>query len=316
MNFSLTILGSSSAVPTSRRFPTAHLLNVNERFFLIDCGEGTQIQFRNFRLGFGKLNQIFISHMHGDHVFGLFGLLSTLQLLGRKNELQIFGPAALGNYLEYFRKNFSLQDGYVIRFTAVGTRGFKMIFEDEWVEVFSIPLKHRTETTGFLFREKPAELNFRKDAMDIYKPSVEDIQKIKKGKDLVLFNGQIIPNKELTLPPWKRRSYAYCSDTAFSPGIAGYIKGVDLLYHEATFEDKDADLAGQTLHSTASQAAQIAKKAGAGKLLIGHFSNRYKSTEILEKQARAIFENSFAVEDGDIYMIERERETFKKEPFE
>ncbi len=254
--------------------------------------------------------------MHGDHVFGLYGLLSTLQLLGRKNELQIFGPPALGEYLDYFRRNFSLQCGYEIQFTALGTRGLKMIFDDERVEVFSFPLKHRIETTGFLFREKAADLNFKKEAMDIYKPSIEDIQKIKKGKDLVLFNGEIIPNRDLTLPPWKRRSYAYCSDTAFSSKIAEYVKNVDLLYHEATFEDKDEELAGQTLHSTASQAAEIAKRAGAGQLLIGHFSNRYKSTENLEQQARAIFENTVAVEDGNIYKIERERKTLNREQSE
>lgn len=307
MTFSLTILGSSSALPTTKRFPTAHLLNVNERFFLIDCGEGTQIQLRKNRIGFGRINNIFISHAHGDHVFGLFGLFSSFQLLGRKNDLHIYGPGELRKLLDFYDDNFSIEKDYRIVFHPVGHKRVQKIMEDKYVEVYSIPLKHRTPTTGFLFREMPVDLNLRKDALDIYKPSIEEVVNIKRGADLVLYSGEVIPNQELTLPPWKRRSYAYISDTAYTEKIVETINNVDLLYHESTFESKDADLAKMTFHSTSDQAAQVAAMAGAGKLLIGHFSSRYKTTEKMLEEARAIFPNTEAVEDGNIYEVQRER---------
>lgn len=307
MTFSLTILGSSSALPTSKRYPTAHLLNANERFFLIDCGEGTQIQLRKNRIGFGKINHIFISHGHGDHVFGLFGLFSSFQLLGRKSDLHVFGPEDIRVMLDFYHENFAQDHNFQIIFHPVGHRGVQKIFEDRNVEVFSIPLKHRTPTTGFLFREMPVDLNLIKEALDIFKPSIEEVVNIKKGADLILHNGEVIPNSELTLPPWKRRSYAYISDTIYTEKIVEHINDVDLLYHEATFENKDADLAKQTFHSTSGQAARIASLSNAGRLLIGHFSSRYKSTEKMLQEAREIFPNTEAVEDGDVYWVERER---------
>ena len=308
MTFSVTILGSSSALPTSRRFPTAHLLNVNERFFLIDCGEGTQMQLRKFRVGFGKINHIFISHSHGDHVFGLFGLLSSFQLLGRKTDLHIYGPGEIRKLLDFYSENYSVETQYNIIFHAVGHKRFQLIHEEKYLEVFSVPLKHRTPTTGFLFREKKAELNLKKSALDIYKPGIEDVKNIKRGGDLVLSNGEIIPNQELTLPPWKQRSYAYISDTVPLRKISEYIKGVNILYHEATFESEDEDLARKTFHSTAAQAADIAKTSGAGMLLLGHFSSRYKTVTNIEKEAREIFPDAKAVNDGDVFNIPRERE--------
>lgn len=308
MTFSLTILGSSSAIPTSKRFPTAHLLNVNERFFLIDCGEGTQIQLRRNKIGFGKLNHIFISHNHGDHVFGLFGLISSFQLLGRKSDLHIYGPENLRSLIDFYKDNYMSEGDYRIIFNVVGHRSFQLIYEDRNIQVFSIPLKHRTPTAGFLFREKEAELNIKKEVIEKYKPGIEEIVNIKRGADLVLESGEIIPNGELTLPPWKPRSYAYISDTAMHRKIIDYIRDVDILYHEATFEAKDADLAKQTSHSTSLDAAEIAKAADAKKLLLGHFSTRYKQTDTILKEARKVFENSYAVEDGDIYNVERERE--------
>lgn len=307
MTFSLTILGSSSALPTSKRFPTAHLLNVNERFFLIDCGEGTQIQLRRYRAKMGRINRIFISHMHGDHIFGLFGLLSSFQLLGRTADLHIYGPGRLNELLNFFRKNFAQANDFHILMHPVGQRGVQKIFEDERVEVSAFPLQHRVPNTGYLFREKPAELNVRKEALDIYKPLIEDVVRIKKGEDLILSDGRVVPNEELTLPPWKPRSYAYCTDTVFDPSIADIVRGVDLLYHEATFASRDRELAKKTLHSTSDEAAKIARDAGVGKLIIGHFSSRYKDLNTLLSEAMEIFPESYLANDGDVYSIERRR---------
>ena len=307
MTFSLTILGSSSAIPTSKRFPTAHLLNVNERFFLIDCGEGTQIQLRKNKIGFGKVNHIFISHNHGDHVFGLFGLLSSFQLLGRKSDLFIYGPENLRPLINFHKDNYMSDGDYKIIFKAVGHKRTQLIYEDRIMEVITIPLNHRTPTAGFLFREKETELNIKKEAIEKYRPGIEEIVSIKRGADLVLEDGEIVQNKELTLPPWKPRSYAYIADTAIHRKIVDHISEVDLLYHEATFEAKDADLAKQTFHSTSVDAAEIAKAAGAKKLLLGHFSTRYKQTDTILEEARKLFDNSYAVEDGDLFSVERER---------
>jgi len=309
VNFILTILGSSSALPTSKRFPTAHLLNVNERFFLIDCGEGTQIQLRKFKTKFTRINHIFISHSHGDHVFGLFGLLSSFNLLGRKADLHIYGPAELKKMISFFQDNFRHGEGFNIVLHDTGQRGKKRIYEDKNIEVFSFPLKHRIPTTGFLFIEKEPKPNLRKDIVKKYNPGIENIANILKGGDLELEDGTMIPHNDLILPKWKKRSYAYCSDTAFYPSIKKYIKDVNLLYHESTFSEDDKELAKETMHSTAMHAAEIAKMVNAGKLLIGHFSNRYKNIKILEEEARSVFPETFAVNDGDSFMLERCRES-------
>ena len=307
MKFSLTILGSSSAMPTTKRFPTAHLLNVNERFFLIDCGEGTQVQLRRFKLGFAKINRIFISHIHGDHVFGLFGLFSSFQLLGRKNQLHIYGPGELMELVKFYEKYFGTDQSYRITVHPLGYTRKMLIFEDERLEVFSFPLKHRVPTCGFLFREKKPDLNLKKEAIDIYKPLLEDIHKIKKGEDLVLSDGKKVPNSELTLPPWKTRSYAYCSDTAYDPGLSEILQDVDLLYHEATFSKEDEELAGTTGHSSSAQAAMVARACNAKRLLIGHISSRYKTPELLLNEACDIFVNTYAVNDGDCFEVDRQR---------
>jgi ribonuclease Z len=294
-------------MPTSKRFPTAHLLNVNERFFLIDCGEGTQIQIRRFKLGFAKINRVFISHIHGDHVFGLFGLLSSFQLLGRKNELHIYGPGEIMEVVKFYEKYFGTEQSYRITVHPLGYTRNMLVFEDERMEVFSFPLKHRVPTCGFLFREKPPDLNVKKEAIDKYKPGIENIHKIKKGEDLRLADGSIIPNSLLTLPPWKPRSYAYVSDTSFDPLLAEILQKVDLLYHEATFSREDEELAGITGHSSSVQAAKIALASNAGRLLIGHFSSRYKSAGLLLDEAKEIFANTEAVNDGDVFEVIRER---------
>jgi len=311
VSFSVTILGSSSALPTSDRFPTAHLLNVNERYFLIDCGEGTQIQLRKFRIRLGKINQIFISHLHGDHIFGLFGLISSLNLIGREATLHIFGPDQIEELMLDHMKYFQSELSFEVAFHKFQDRHPVSIYKDTNIEVITIPLKHRIPTCGFLFREQPIPRNIKKEMVEKFKIPIRDIVKIKDGKDFKTDEGQIIPNSELTLPPFRTRSYAYISDTAYSEEIVEHINNVDLLYHETTFLQKDADLAAETLHSTTREAAEIALKAGAKRLLIGHFSSRYKTYDTFEKEAQEIFPETTAVNDGDVFSIPHLRE---KEP--
>jgi len=307
MNFSLTVLGSSSALPTSSRYPTAHLLDVNERFFLIDCGEGTQMQLRKYKIKFSKINHIFISHLHGDHYFGLFGLLSSLSLLGRTNPLHLYSHKELETILNFQFKSFPLN--FKINFHHLPENTSEIIFEDKQITVRSFPLKHRIASCGFIFREKPKEKRLRKDMNDYYKFSIKEILKIKSGEDYLNNDGKIIPNKLLTYPPMVPRSYAFCSDTAFEPEIIKYISKCDLLYHESTFAEDLKHFAEQTGHSTASQAAEIAKMAACRKLILGHFSARYKDLSIFEAEARQIFTNSHIVEEGQTYSIELQYES-------
>lgn len=293
MAFELTVLGSSSALPTSTKFPSAHVLNVQERFFLIDCGEGTQIQLRKAKIKFGRINHLFISHIHGDHIFGLFGLLSTFSLLGRKTDFHIFSTPDIQSIIDFYLKHFAHDNTFNIIVHELKHRKLNKIFEDKIVEVHAFPLKHRIPAFGFLFLEKPRLLNLRKDNIEKYNLSVQQIIKIKNGEDIQTTDGQIIPNCELTVPSYKQRSFAYCSDTAMYEKIASYIYGVDLLYHEATFTNNDKKLAKLTGHSTTVQAASIAVKANAQKLLIGHFSSRYKNLDVLVDEARAVFPDTY-----------------------
>lgn len=259
MKFSLTILGSSSAVPTASRNTTAHVLNVHERFFLIDCGEGTQIQFRRFHVRFGRVHQIFISHLHSDHILGLFGYLATQALIGRKKAIDIFGPTGLEKFV---RNHFSLLPETSlpnIAFHPLDPSGVYMIFEDKAVEVYAFPVRHRVPTWGFLFREK---LHGRNDLHQV------------------------------------PRTFAYCTDTLFDPSLAPVIAGCDLLYHEATYGHKELNRAVSTAHSTARQAAEMAVLAGAKKLVIGHFSARYKDVSVLLNEAREIFPETIEAIDG------------------
>ncbi|MCF6241876.1 MAG: ribonuclease Z [Bacteroidales bacterium] len=306
MTFSVTILGSSSALPTSKRFPTAHLFNSNERFFLIDCGEGTQIQLRKFHLRFGKINHIFISHLHGDHYFGLYGLISTFSLMGRKIPLHIYAHSELEKLLNCQFADNNL--GFNILFHTIPKEKSLVLYEDKNITVSTFPLKHRLPANGFLFKEKQKPLNIRKEMIQKFQLGLKEIHSIKSGEDFQTKDNQIIPNIDLTLPPYKRRAYAFCSDTAYYPDIVKYIKNVDILYHEATFAEDNKDIAMETGHSTAKQAAQIAKLAGVGKLLIGHFSSRYKNVKILETEAKEIFKSSEAVTEGKEYKIDLVRE--------
>jgi ribonuclease Z len=305
--FSLTILGSSSAIPTTKRFPTAQLLNVDERFFLIDCGEGAQIQMSRFKLRAGKINHIFISHLHGDHIFGLFGLISTFSLMGRVTDLNIYAEsrldAILKCHLAYFGENLSFK----VNLVAISSSHSKIIYEDEKVSVTTIPLKHRVPTCGFLFREKAKPSNIKKEILKSYNIPIKEMHRIKDGADFVTDDGKVIPNYKLTLPAFRPRSYAYITDTRMLEKNIPLLQNVDLLYHEATFLERDIELAHQTYHSTAKEAATIAMKSNAGKLLIGHFSVRYKSSQAFLDEAQSIFKETYAVEDGECFSIEQER---------
>ena len=308
MTFELTILGSSSAIPTSEKYPTAQVLNVLERFFLIDGGEGTQIQLRKQKIGFGKIKHIFISHLHGDHFYGLIGLLSTFNLLGLKNNIHIYSPSQLKDVIQPQLDFLKGDMQFDVIFHPLNFRKTERIFEDKKVEVFSFPVKHSINCCGFLFREKQREFNIQKEVITRYQISIEQIKDIKKGADLVTASGDIIPNRELTAAPPHPRSYAFCADTAFHPPLAEIIKGVDLLYHEATFTEELRDWADKTYHSTAKDAAKIARMGGVDKLIIGHFSSRYDDDEPFINEARTIFPNTEIAVEGTKYIIRQKKQ--------
>ena len=309
MPFSITILGSSSAVPTIERYPSAHLLNADEHFYLIDCGEAVQIQLRKYNCKIGKINNIFISHLHGDHVFGLYGLLSTFILLERKTPLNIFAHVQIKDIVNDFIKYFGKGITFSINIFTLKHRQRGVIFEDEKITVTAFPLKHSIPVCGFLFKEKEKLLNIKKDKIDEYSISLANIHLIKNGSDLILDNGTVIPNKELTSPPLHQRSYAYCTDTAYYEKIINEVTDADILYHEATFSKNDKDRAKKTLHSTSVDAANIAKLANVKKLIIGHFSARYKTKDInkLYREAKSVFPESYIANEGDIHKIEQKR---------
>lgn len=303
MSMILTILGSSSALPTSTRNLTAHVLNVDERFFLIDCGEGTQLQLRKYKAKLGRLNHIFISHLHGDHVFGLPGLISTFNLLGRTQALHIYAHPDLKKILGQFLQYFIVKAEFEIVYHPLNQDAFEQIYEDSKITVSSFPLKHRVPTCGFLFKEKERLRNIRKDVIAYYQIPVSDIVQIKRGEDYITSEGLFIPNEKLTTQSYPSKSYAYCSDTAYLEDIIPYISNVDLLYHESTYGEEDAARAKETLHSTSIDAATIAQKANAKKLVIGHFSARYKDETQLVEQARKVFPDTVPAEEGKEYVI-------------
>lgn len=300
----LTILGSSSALPTSERNPSAHVLKSHERFYLIDCGEGTQLQIRKNRIGFRKINHIFISHLHGDHIFGLYGLLSTLSLMGRESPLYIYAPESYNHILESHLQDFDIRLNFEINFVELKGNDPVKILDDKYLTVITFPLQHRIPSFGFLFREKPAERNMLKESITKYNIPVAMIRDIKRGADFITEDGSVIKNEDLTLPPPHQCSYAYCSDTSYFSRLSSFVKGVDVLYHEATFDAERKKLAGITGHSTTIDAATVAAEAGVGNLIIGHFSSRYKDISLLVDEARTVFKATFAAEDGKSYDVE------------
>lgn len=304
MKFELTVLGCGSAVPTSKRNSAAQVLNVLERYFLIDCGEATQHQLRRFRIPYNKINHIFISHLHGDHFFGLIGLLSSLAMQNRRGEMHIYADRRLQEIIEFQLTVMNSKLGYPLVFHHL-SREEEVVFEDKAVSVTAFPLKHRYDAPvcGFLFREKERERTVRKDMAEAWHVPVAFMQYLKQGADFVAPDGEVVSNSRLTLPSPPVRSYAYMSDTLYREKFAEYVTGVDLLYHEATYGRELEALAKTTFHSTAEQAACLAKSAGAKKLILGHFSSRYPDPACLLPEARAIFPDTEICTDGDVFEI-------------
>ena len=304
MSLELTILGCHSATPRVNAHPTAQYLQINSRHFLIDCGEGTQRQMRKYKVGFSKINHIFISHLHGDHFFGLIGLISTFGILNREKELHVFGPKGIKEVINLQLKYSKSYVKYDLIFHELNSKKSELIFEDKKVEVHTIPLSHRVYTNGFLFKEKlnPRKLNM--NAVQQY-PEIEicDYNNLKAGKDFLLTSGEILQNETLTIDPEKPLSYAYCSDTCYKPDIVEIIKGADLLYHESTFLSDKEDLALKTKHATAKQAALIAKQAEVNKLILGHYSSRYQDISLFQKEAEEVFNNVDLAEAGKVFSI-------------
>ncbi|WP_430968997.1 ribonuclease Z [Spongiimicrobium sp. 2-473A-2-J] len=297
----LHILGCYAATPRTLTNPTAQILELKGQLFLIDCGEGTQVQLRKSKLKFSKIDHIFISHLHGDHFFGLPGLISTFRLLGRKKELHIYGPKGIKGAITLLLKLGDSWTDYPLIFHEMTSKKPERILEDDKLTVTTIPLKHRVYTNGFLFREKvgPRKLNLAE--VQRYGIGKYNYNGIKNGDDITLDDGTLIPNAELTLDPPKPKSYAYCSDTGHAPEIVPMIKNVDVLYHESTFLDSEAHLSTKTKHSTAKEAASIAKAAGVGQLILGHYSTRYKSIYLFKEEAQEIFDRVELSDDGKVF---------------
>ncbi len=301
MIFELTILGANAAIPAHGRFPTSQVLCVHHRYYLIDCGEGTQIQLFRYKIKINKIHAIFISHLHGDHFFGLMGLLNTMNLRGRTEPLYLHAPKGLQEIIILQLKySYSILN-YLIHFVETNQEESVFLYEDEKVTVHTIPLLHRIPCCGFLFREKEKDKNLIKEKIPTDLPIAGRIA-LKKGEDFE-YNNQILKNKDYTYEPNKRRSYAFCSDTVYLPSLVEIIKDVDLLYHEATFTHIHEKRAAQTFHSTAHQAALIAKQAQVGKLILGHFSTRYYDLSPLLEEAQAVFSNSVLAIEGETFPV-------------
>jgi ribonuclease Z len=305
MSLRLTILGCHSATPRVNAHPTSQYLEINNNHFLIDCGEGTQRQMRKYKVGFSKINHIFISHLHGDHFYGLVGLLATYGILSREKEIHIYGPKGIKEVTLLQLKTSQSHAQYDIIFHELTSKESELIFEDDKVTVRTIPLKHRVYTNGYLFteKEKPRKLNML-NISGYQEIDKADYLNIKAGKDVELSTGEIVKNSELTIAPPKTKSYAFCSDTSYKPTIIPIIKNADVLYHETTFLADREDLAIKTKHSTSLQAAQIAKDANVKKLIIGHYSSRYKDISLFKKEAETIFENVDLAVPGKVFNID------------
>ncbi|MCL4125546.1 UNVERIFIED_CONTAM: hypothetical protein GTU68_022403 [Idotea baltica] len=301
--FKLTILGSNSALPAYNRFPTSQVLNVSEKLYLIDCGEGTQINLSKYEIKRSKIQNIFISHLHGDHYFGLVGLLTSYALMGRKTPLTIFCPEGLQEIIDIQVNASAGHLGYPINFETIDPFVHQLIYENDDVTVHSLPADHGMPCCGFLFTEKPHQKKILKEKITEYNIGYEEIREIKTGANFTTTSGTIIPNEELTTPAPKSRSYAYSADTAYNEQLPQWISGVDLLYHEATFLAESEAIAADKKHSTTTQAANIAKLAKVNKLLIGHFSARYKVLDAFLEESKTVFENTELAIEGESFSV-------------
>jgi len=303
MVFKVIILGSNSAIPTLKRNPTAQLLNHNERFFLIDCAEGTQLQLRRYRIRMQRIRHILISHLHGDHFFGLIGLMSSMHLMGRTKELHVYGPSPLKEILDIQLDASQTELSYPVIFHELHPDQSELIYEDDLLTITTIPLNHRIPTCGFLFREKQRKKRLKKGIIKSLDIPVTEFLKIKEGSDFIDASGKVYENSEITEMPASPRAYAYCSDTGYFEPVIPIIQNVDLLYHETTFMQEMAEVAADKFHSTTVEAATIAKKAGVKKLLIGHFSTRYDNTDDLLSETKEVFPNADVAIDGNEFKV-------------
>lgn len=301
--FRVHILGCGSALPTLKHHSSSQVIEIRDKLFMVDCGEGTQMQLRRSRLRFTKINTIFISHVHGDHCFGLIGLISTFGLLGRTAPLHVYAPKEMEEILSMQIDFFCTALGYDVVFHGVETTEEKVIYEDRSLTVTTIPLLHRKPCCGFLFKEKQMLPHIRRDVFDAYGVPLSQVNNIKNGQDWITEEGDVIPNKLLTKPSEPARSYAYCSDTKYMPELYKCIKDVDLLYHESTYMDEDSDKAILYNHSTAKESAMVAKAADAKKLILGHFSARYEDEQLLLDEAKGVFENTFLANEMVVFDV-------------
>lgn len=297
----LTVLGCYAATPRTFTNPTSQVLEIKNRLFLIDCGEGTQVQLRKNKVKFSKINHIFISHLHGDHLYGLIGLISTFTLLGRTTDLHIYGPVGIKEIIMLQMRLTDSWINYKLHFNELSSKTSELIYEDDKVSVSTIPLNHRIYTNGFLFREKVDKRKLNVDAVKKFNIDTCYYQNIKNGKDITLDDGRLIKNEQLTYDPVAPLSYAFCSDTAYSEEIIPIIANVDVLYHESTFLQSEELLAKKTKHSTAVEAATIALKANVKQLILGHYSTRYENITLFKDEAKTIFNNVQLGDDGKTF---------------
>ena len=303
--FRVHILGCGSALPTLRHFPSSQIVEVREKLFMVDCGEGAQMQLRRCHVRFTKVGHVFISHMHGDHCFGLIGMISTFGLLGRTATLHIHANELLGDMIKRQMDLFCHDLGYEVEFHPIDATRREVIYEDRSLTVETIPLVHRLPTCGFLFREKPLLPHIRREKIDFYGIPISQIQNIKNGADWIMEDGTVIPNSQLVTPADEPRSYAYCNDTRYMPELHLQLKGVTTLYHESTYGEDNLQMAQKYNHSTARQAAVVARDAEVSQLILGHYSSRYEDENILLEEAREVFENVRLANEMDVIDVKK-----------
>ncbi|MBP3845041.1 MAG: ribonuclease Z [Prevotella sp.] len=301
--FKIHILGCGSALPTLHHYASAQIVELRGKQFMIDCGEGTQMQLRRSRIRFTKLSAVFITHLHGDHCFGLIGMISTFGLLGRTAKLDVYAPAALEPMLQAQMQLFCHSFDFEVAFHAVDTSKQQVVYEDRSLTVESIPLDHRIPCCGYLFKEKPTLPHIKRDMIDFYQIPTSQINNIKAGADWMTADGEVVANSRLVEAAEAPRSYAYCSDTRYIPTLHERIKGVTALYHESTYGEDNLQRAEKYFHSTARQAAMVARDAQAGQLLLGHFSSRYEDENVLLQEAKEVFENTYLCDEQKVFEL-------------